>query len=233
MSTRTPLCETDKPVSSIHTQALNLPVEPGIALTDYVVSRFRDELDLWYDINDGGIPPQSVNAARLTDGASTLWLSFSTLFDPDSVTTIGEGGSAVYLYGSFLDDSRVKLLREDLRYFAVQAIEAFEALPKHVPAARQVALLSLEITHEMARNQTDEWLETIADVLRARIQEFPAYSGKYNDLSCENDPIRHWAQLVLSTPADEGKIAHGLRSYLTNASEFQTGTNKRYYANSC
>ncbi|MGY8768819.1 MAG: hypothetical protein ACKVH8_10390, partial [Pirellulales bacterium] len=48
-----------------------------VDLTDFIISRFRREFGLWFEINEGWPFSEYINEAAITDGESQLFLYLS------------------------------------------------------------------------------------------------------------------------------------------------------------
>lgn len=199
-------------------------------LADFVISHFRRELGLWYEINEGSSAEKYINPAHLTDGSSFLMLWFTTDSSPftNSRKLHVTGGLPLFIAWETREDSRQHFYGRVVEAIAVNAVESYceSRTPEHC------ALLSCEVRV----CSTFGGIKTLVgdSIPREEFQVMPQYRGKMFDLpdfELIPDPGECWGQFVFNPRKLRGDVVRMFAPYLVGFDSFDIGSNVCFEAN--
>ena len=199
------------------------PVEE---VTDFIISCFREELGLWFELNEAKSPRRrNVAFADLTDGDSSLFLWFVTEvagFD-DSLLLPQLGDVSIAWH--VREDSRRIFARDLIVSTAMNALSRFSG-----PIPRTIARVSFEfqLSTPLGNEGIASWFQSSSSGMT--FQPMPDYGGKYADLPVDDDGRACWAQVLFAWPMTHRDVVGLLSPGLIGLNHVEFGTSVRYDA---
>jgi len=192
---------------------------------DYVISKYRDAFNLWFDICDtrGKNQIKSIDEGTLTDGPRHLAIMCRS--QPGGYSQrieVAFGEQKVFVHALWYGDQRYAISDEKLVRVASDAANLFQTLDFERAALPLVSRVSLAITgnHEESENA---WIGSIAKNLQAKLDEIhPMDDTATSEFAEPTEGGTKFLQLLFSEPVLESKIIEAFSAYGENIAEFRT-----------
>lgn len=174
-------------------------------LSDFFISRLREESGLWYDLNEVAWEERYVNQAQLTDGESflSLWIANSPPPYDQSIQLYHNETETLFVAWQTSYDSRREFDESFIRDISASAVARF---PSRIAHGRY-RLLSFQLTGASSVGECNELVNHhFPDGV---LQELPSYSGKLQenlDFELTPDPNAKWFQVMFPNPRSNNCI---------------------------
>lgn len=212
---------------------MNTPVPVEVAAcADYLLKAFRDDLHLWFDVNDPTHSNVCIATAFLTDGydfLNVIVADHAVLRDGIVAFQINETSFTIAA-GPWVVTRR-SYNASDLEKIAKAALRNFEQLAHEERRRTSVKLLSFEIQCGSGDSQdkAKDWLSMFATHIGGDVQTLPRFMLPDAEFS-EDDRAKIWAQVTLQGRLDERDLIRLMEPYFFRADSLIVGKNLRFIA---